>query len=78
MLAVVKLAGVFHAFTVHPLHVYHSDTVALILGLAPYLYVHLHVTSGPHVNCALQIDGFHVSFTKSYIQYTPLLFLHGT
>ena len=74
----VAFAGESPVFLVHPLHVYHVFTTALILGVSPYLYTHLHVTSGHHVNCALQTDGFHVPFTKSYIQYTPLLFLHGT
>ena len=52
MLADVVLAGVFHAFTIHPLNMYHEAvfTVAVIVGVAPYLYTHLHVTSGPHVN----------------------------
>jgi hypothetical protein len=70
--------GVFQAITDHPLHVYHSNTVALIFGVSQYLYTHLHVTSGHHVNCTLQIDGLNVPFTKSYIPYTHALFLHGT
>ena len=70
--------GVFQAITDHPLHIYHSDTVALIFVVSQYLYTHLHVTSGHHVICALHIDGFHVPFTRSYIQYTHALFLHGT
>ena len=80
MLAVVVLAGVFHAFTVHHEKIYPLAVfgVAPIDGVAPYLYTHLHVTTGHHVNCALQTDGFHVPFTRSYIQYTHALFLHGT
>ena len=52
VLAFVKLAGVFHAFTVHHEKIYHDAVfgVALIVGVAPYLYTHLHVISGPHVN----------------------------
>ena len=80
MLADVVLAGVFHAFTIHPLNMYHEAvfTVAVIVGVAPYLYTHLHVTSAHHTNCVAVDDGFHVPFTRSYIQYTHALFLHGT
>jgi hypothetical protein len=79
VLAFVKLAGVFHAFTIHHENTYPLAVfgVAVIVGVAPYLYTHLHVTSGHHVNCALHTDGFHVPFTRSYIPYTHALFLHG-
>jgi hypothetical protein len=76
----VVLVGVSHAFTVHHEKIYPLAVfgIALILGDAQYLYTHLHVTSGHQVKFSLHMDGLNVPFTKSYIQYTPLLFLHGT
>ena len=49
---VVKLAGVSHAFTVHPLKIYPLAVfgVALIFTTCSYLYVHAHDTLLIHVD----------------------------
>ena len=71
------LAGVFQVFTIHSLKSYHSDGVAVILDVAPYLYVQILCTSAHPVKAVLEADGWNFCHITSYIQYTHVLVLHG-